>query len=141
MKSKAGLTPEGKNLIRRYLIWCYKTTKESLERTSRKFTQLKVDQYVLERLNGRRGHPSQAYLAQVDDFKKYMQAKEAEAVRQKFTGPERDALNPQFEYLQNRLTAVEKGIKYFLGPRELVKISRLYEAEMTRRILEAREHQ
>jgi len=36
--------------------------------------------------------------------------------------------------------AIEKTIKYFLGDKELEKINHLYEQEMTKRILEAREH-
>ena len=34
-------------------MWCYKTTKESLDRVDRKFTQLTVDRYMLGQLNKR----------------------------------------------------------------------------------------
>jgi len=39
-----------RNLIRRYLIWCYKATKEDLDKVDRKFTQLRVDYYVSDQL-------------------------------------------------------------------------------------------
>jgi len=39
-----------KNLIRSYLVWCYKTTKEDLDKIDRYFTQNHVDNFILSRL-------------------------------------------------------------------------------------------
>jgi len=39
---------DGKTLTKRYLLWCYKTTKEQLDWIDRKFTQIQVDRYTLK---------------------------------------------------------------------------------------------
>ena len=130
-------------LIRRYLLWCYKTTKEDLDLIDRKFTQLKVDYYILNQLfkglNKSRVKSINDQTA-ISDFKKYITQKEKEAYSLKFLNKDKQALHPQYLYLRNRLEAVEASIKYFLGKRELKEIQSLYEQEMIKRILEAREH-
>lgn len=127
-------------LIRRYLVWCYKTTRESLERIDRKFTQAAVDRYVLARLKGMKSPSRGDYDKIVEDFRLYIVNKEKEGLQQKFTDGKNSVLNHQYLYLSNRLTAVEAAIRHFLGSRELVQIAHLYEQEMTKRILESREH-
>jgi len=52
----------------------------------------------------------------------------------------RSQLKLDYLYLKNRLTAIEKAIKHFLGPGQMKHIRLLYEQEMTQRILTAREH-
>ena len=126
------------NLIRRYLIWCYKTTKEDLDRIDRYYTQLKVDQFILKQLINAK--EDAAYQDLVNNFEKYMAAKKENVDKKKFSDPHQKILDPQYKYLRHRLSAIEKAIQHFLGSRELVKINVLYEVEMTRRILEAREH-
>jgi len=135
---KIKLTPNQKRLIRRYLIWCYKTTKEELDRIDRYFTQLKADQFFLNELEKKSGNTE--YMSKVNDFRKYMSVKEEKVLKQKFTNVKKNILNSDYQYLESRFQAVEKAIIYFLGKKELKAVTDLYEQEMTRRILEAREH-
>ena len=142
MKKNNILTSSQRVLIRRYLIWCYKTTKEDLDRIDRYFTQLMVDRKMLASLRKAK-MPSDSqteYRKKVDDFAAYMKAKGEKVLNQKFAGLKTRRLNPDYWYLQERLQAVESAIKEFLGLKELKRIVVLYEEEMTRRILEAREH-
>lgn len=60
MTEKNSQTQSHKDLIRRYLLWAFKTTKESFERIERKTTQLMVDEYILERIKSGRGVPTSA---------------------------------------------------------------------------------
>ena len=135
---------EEKNLTKRYLIWCYKTTKEEFDRIERKFTQLDVDYFVLDCLEGIKKESIKtdwpSFQKHVQDFKEYIAKKEQEAFPLKFADNRRKVLQPQYIYLQNRLKSVEKAIIKFLGRQHLNQIKALYENEMTRRILEAREH-
>lgn len=132
MPPKFKLTPNEKNLIRRYLVWCYKSTKEELDRIDRKFTQLKVDDFILLKLSSKPGAERKALEGSIAEFKEYISKKQESASAEKST--------PKHVYLQNRLSAVEDAVKYFLGAPELTKIIALYEHEMTVRILQAREH-
>ena len=126
------MIPNERNLIRRYLIWCYKTTKENLDRIDRKTTQLMVDNRILEDLkqSQKKFHSKNAqYGKSVKGFEQYIRDK------QKSEHPSA----PEHLYLANRFKAVEHSIIYFLGQKELKIIQSLYEQEMIRRILEARE--
>ena len=140
----AGFVLAEKRLIRRYLIWCYKTTKEELERTDRKFTQLEVDQFILDALPKIspeiQGATREQYLREIGKFEEYKNKKQEEALTQKFFDQTKKIPHVHYLYLKNRLRAVEKTIDYFLGKRELKRIELLYEEEMTQRILQAREH-
>jgi hypothetical protein len=131
-----------KNLVRRYLIWCYKTTKEDLDRIDRYFTQFEVDRQLLKTLQSMKGWKNVAdpeqYKNLVDQFETYLHEKKSKAQAKKFYSPPK--LSAEYLYLRNRFEAIEKAVVHFLGKKELVKIERLYEEEMTRRILEAREH-
>jgi hypothetical protein len=132
---------EEKALVRRYLVWCYKSTKESLDRIERKFTQAMVDRFILGQLRKTKAVPSieREYKKLIDDFETYLTDKEKDGSKQKFTDGKKD-LNAQYLYLKNRLMAIEEAIKQFLGPRELTRINQMYEEEFTRRILESKEH-
>lgn len=137
----AKLSSAEKGLIRRYLLWCYKSTKESLDRVDRKFTQVKVDRQLLKYLNDQgRGHEDEKLARLISDFEKYVNLKEQEGTSQKFLNPKIKTLNADYLYLHRRLTAIERTIVYFLGARVLSAIKMSYEQEMTRRILESREH-
>lgn len=144
MPKNPQFTPNEKRLLRRYLIWGYKTTKESLDRIERYFTQLDVDGYLFDQLsNGqeyRSPKSSVEYKALVDNFQNYMQNKEENVLKKKFFDQKLGILNPDYQYLRNRFMSLEKAIGHFLGKKELAAIERLYEEEMTRRILEAKEH-
>jgi len=127
MKNKTSFSQTHKALVRRYLLWAYKTTKESFERIERKTTQLMVDEYIAKR-------------ASSEEFKAYIKAKRADELKLKFSDAQGKILHPQYVYLKNRLAAIEAAIRHFLGPHQLRIIQALYEKEMTRRILEARDH-
>lgn len=133
---------EEKNLIRRYLIWCYKTTKEELDRIDRKFTQLKVDYFMLDELKkmDKKTLVSSDYAKLLSDFIVYIENKEKDAQESKFSDSKKQHLNSRYLFLRNRLSTIEKAIIHFLGPKQKIEIARLYEEEMTRRILESREH-
>ena len=142
--SKGKLSQKEKNLIRRYLVWCYKTTKEELDKIDRYFTQLKADDFILKHLKKMRDYKSPAgnddYKNLVDGFKIYMDKKEKNVLGEKFKDQGCTKLMPEYQYLRNRLAAVEKTIVHFLGAKELNRACLLYEEEMTKRILCAREH-
>jgi hypothetical protein len=144
MPKKKPLTQKEKDLIRRYLVWCYKTTKEELDKIERYFTQLKADGFVLQVLRKTKEYRSSGgnkeYRDMVDQFQVYMDKKEANVLKKKFTDSRRQALNPDYQYLKNRFVAIEGAIRHFLGAGELKKMNHLYEQEMTGRILQAREH-
>ncbi|HLF17357.1 MAG TPA: hypothetical protein VI749_00480 [Candidatus Omnitrophota bacterium] len=133
-----------KDLIRRYLIWCYKMTKEDLDHIDRYFTQLEVDAFVLDSLKKtadyKSGANAQPYRMLVGQFEEYMEEKRRNVLKKKFLDGKRTRLDPQYQYLKNRFGALEKAIVVFLGKKELDAIRRLYEEEMTRRILAATEH-
>jgi len=133
MKTHRQLSQEHKNLIRRYLLWAYKSTKESFERIERKTTQLLIDEYLL-------AHLAKKGARIPDEFKEYIAQKRKDEKKLKFTDTGGKELHPEYVYLKNRLAAIEAAIKYFLGTKELKNISKLYEVEFTRRILEARDH-
>lgn len=136
------LTTVEKSLIRRYLLWCYKTTKEELDRIDRKFTQVLVDRHLLKYLNSRvdQDKAFQICSHQILEFEKYINTKEQDGINQKFITAKDKTLKPDYLFLQARLKAIENAIKYFLGAKALLSFSTLYEKEMTRRILESREH-
>ena len=168
MPARFKLTKNERDLIRRYLVWCYKTTKESLDRVDRKFTQLKVDCFVLEQLLQSplvklKGNPD--YEKFIREFEQYIKDKREEAVKQKFNDPpplagplssgqgfkkalnqiisqqfSKASLKAEYVYLINRFTAIERAIKYFLGHSELQNFRIFYEQEMTQRIVQSREH-
>ena len=141
----AKVNEDEKNLIRRYLIWCYKTTKEELDRVDRKFTQLRVDRNILKELSkdqveGRRLLLDGEYQKLLKEFEGYIRQKEKDAFTAKFTNKKSLKLVPRYEYLMNRLRAIEKTIISMLGKKELRRVIHLYEEEMISRILQSREH-
>jgi hypothetical protein len=143
MNKKTTLSKAHRQLVYRYLLWGYKTTKESFERIERKTTQLIVDQYILESLQAQGktlGVLKDEYDVLVDDFKTYIKTKQADELKLKFSNTRGKIPHPQYVYLKNRLEAIEAAIRYFLGHKELRVIQELYEKEFTQRILQAREH-
>ncbi|MBF0489222.1 MAG: hypothetical protein HQL15_01210 [Candidatus Omnitrophica bacterium] len=132
-----------KDLIRRYLLWAYKTTRESFERIERKTTQLMVDERLLKTVNKLakpKGALLKDYQQQVEEFEVYIAHKRRDEIKQKFSDDKGVILHPQYLYLKNRLTAIEEAIEYFLGSKELKKMEGLFEQEFVGRILQAREH-
>lgn len=131
-------------LIRRYLIWCYKTTKEDLDRIDRYFTQALVDDFISEKLKDADEYSddeaNQKYVAMVKSFDEYKQVKLEKASQKKFLDENQEIHQPEYQYLVNRLAAIENSIIEFLDEETLQEIQELYEQEMTERILSARDH-
>ena len=144
MEKKIHLTKGEKDLIRRYLLWCYKTTKEELDKIDRYFTQLKADAFVLLQLRKSKEYKSSvrksaSYKTIVEQFQVYMADKEAGVLKKKYKNGKHTELNPGYQYLKKRFLAIEKALEYFLGKNDLNKICNVYEEEMTNRILQARD--
>lgn len=141
MSDTAELTQRQRELIRRYLIWFYKTTKEELDKIDRYFTQAAVDEFLIGRLKESEAYGDDvAFRKSVDNFITYAEEKLVRAQEKKFADASRKTHHPDYLYLKARFGAIEDAIRYFLGQEELDKICALYEQEMTERILKAREH-
>ena len=135
------LTPNELLLIRRYLIWCYKTTKEDLDRVDRYYTQIKADKFILENLRTSAEYKKRKdYKKLVEDFEQYMKTKKANVDQKKFGDVLKGEVSVEYLYLKQRFAAIESAILHFLGKKDLQDITLLYENEMTQRILQAREH-
>lgn len=138
------LVKNEKRLLRRYLIWCYKTTKEELDKIDRYFTQNYVDQFISKQLTECSSEVDSdlrnEYTVLVDKFSEYAENKLKKAENNKYVDIEQKKCSAEYLYLTNRLKAVEEAIAHFLGSYELDHIMHLYETEMTNRILAAREH-
>jgi hypothetical protein len=129
MKKRSSLS-----LKKRYLIWFYKQVRESLDKVDRKFTQLEIDQYILEQM--RKLDTNRAAKNYIEEFKVYIQNKEKDALGRKYNGKE---LKPEYYFLQLKLQAIEKSVENEFGKKGLEEIEALYEQEMVRRILQERE--
>ncbi len=122
------------NLKKRYLVWLYKETKESLDRIERKFTQLEIDKFIREELRKNKIYFSKFF----EEFDTYVNNKEKECLNLK--SPEGNYLNPEHQFLALKLEAIEKAIVKELGSMELEEIKKLYQQEMVERIIKSREH-
>ena len=144
MSIKHKLTDNEMNLIRRYLVWCYKTTKEDLDRIERYYTQNIIDNFLLDKhIHSKEFQSADAnlgYKKMVEEFEEYKIEKLKKADQKKYTNKKSEKLSPEFIYLRNRLEAVEKAICHFLSEKDLCDIQRFYEEEMTGRILKAVDH-
>jgi hypothetical protein len=125
-----------KNIQKRYLIWFYKSAKEAFDKVERKFTQAEVDLEVLARL--KRFDRSGRLRKELAGFEEYIDKKLSAGKELKFAG--RGTLKNEYIFLAAKLDAVEKVIAKRFGPGELSRIKRMYEQEMTSRILRSTEH-
>ena len=142
MANTLSLAQKEQGLIRRYLVWCYKTTKEELDKIDRYFTQAVVDDYLIERLKTSPEYKARAtpFHKSVEDFIQYALEKKTKAEGRKFADSAQAVLHPDYQYLNARVTAIEQAICHFFDQKELERVAALYENEMTERILKAREH-
>ncbi|TBR17350.1 hypothetical protein EPO66_02835 [bacterium] len=130
------------NLKRRYLIWLYKTTKEAFDRFERKFTQLDIDEFLLQEIEKELKDsfmPSEKKDLEkfVNDFRDYIAEKDSACLKLKYKNKK---TNPEFIFLDVKLEVVEKAIIKELGKEELKEIKSLYEEEMIQRIMKNTEH-
>ena len=122
-----------KNLKKRYLIWFYKTTKDALDKIERKFTQLEIDESILETL--RKEDRANKVKSFIDEFEEYIKKKRQDGLRLKYEGKE---LKTDYLFLALRLKAIEKTIVKELGRAVLKEIKDSYEQEMIKRIFSER---
>ena len=130
------------NLKKRYLIWLYKTTKDAFDKYERKFTQLDIDEFILQEIETiLKGsyipHKKKALEKFVNDFRDYIDQKEKASLELKYKGKK---INPDFIFLDAKLEAIEKAIVKELGKKALGQIKMFYEAEMVARIFTNIEH-
>jgi len=130
-----------KNLKKRYLIWLYKTAKETFDKFERKFTQTDIDKDILvemekELLGAYLPHEKEAIQKRINDFYKYVEDKEKACSELR---NQHKKINPDFIFSEVKLNAVEKIILKELGSRGFEEIKSLYEKEMTIRILKSTE--
>lgn len=126
-----------KDLKERYLTWLYKTTKEAFDKYERKFTQIEIDEFILEEMER---ELKGSYLPQekkslekfVNDFRSYIAEKEKDCLKLKYKGKK---IDPEFIFLDVKLEAIEKAIIKELGKDSLDKIKESYQKEMLNRIL------
>lgn len=124
-----------KRLKKRYLIWLYKTVKESLDRVDRKFTQLDIDRFILAELEA--SDAGRELSEQIGKWDAYIHRKEQDGISLKSEDP---AVQREYRFLQLKLKAVEKAIQRELGTKALSEIRQMYEDEMIDRILANTEH-
>lgn len=129
------------NLKTRYLVWLYKTTKDAFDQYERKFTQLDIDEKILNEIEKElKGsflpHERKALEKYTNEFRAYIDAKESQSLKLKYKGKK---INPEFLFLDVKLDAIEKIIEEALGKDMLLEIKEDYQQEMLRRILEAKE--
>lgn len=122
------------NLKKRYLIWLYKTTKEALDRIERKFTQLKIDRFILKEL--KRTTKEKKLARFIAEFEGYIQSKEKDGLNLKYDGKQ---LRADYQFLPLKLKAIERAIVKELGLKALKGIKSLYEKEMIERIMQERQ--
>ena len=126
---------EIKNLKKRYLIWFYKTAKEALDKIERKFTQAKIDKFILKELKSKnKDKKSDKFIA---EFEAYILNKEMDGLSLKFEGKQ---IKPDYVFLELKLKTIEKAIVKEFGKKGLDEIKSMYEKEMTERILKSTEH-
>ncbi len=135
---KHGLTRAAyQGLIRRYLLWLYKTTKDELDRIDRKFTQLDVDRFISDhffRILGRLNKKSRDALGPFfREWDAYIDTKEKDAEGLKYVGPEE--LEAHYAFLHLKLQAVLLAARRFLGTKSVQEFQRLYEAKAIENIL------
>lgn len=131
-----------KNLKKRYFIWLYKNAKEIFDKYERKFTQVDIDNDILdemekELLGAYLPHEKDALQKHINDFQKYIENKEKACSELR---DQHKKINPDFIASEIKLDAIEKIIIKQLGRRGLEEIKSLYEQEMTERILKGTEH-
>ncbi len=129
------------NLQKRYFVWLYKTTKEAFDRYERKFTQLDIDESILQGTeNILKGsympHEKKALEKYVNEFRDYIAQKEKATLKLKYKGKK---INPEFIFLDAKLEAIESAIVKGFGKKALEEIKALYEREMVKRILKSTE--
>ena len=124
-----------KNIKKRYLLWLYKTAKESLDKIERKFTQSEIDRLILKELEKQDKYNKVKKF--IGEFRIYIQNKEKDGLSLKY---ENKDLNPDYLFLVLKLKAIEKTIISELGRVGLKQIKSHYEQEMTERILRSAEN-
>ncbi len=131
-------------LTKRYLLWAYKSTRESFERIERKTTQLSVDEFIATRLSKNplplKNSDQKEYARLLAEFDAYIATKKSDEIKLKYADASKKKYHPQYVYFLARLTAIEAAIVKMLGKKVLKEFEELFEGEFTRRILESKDH-
>src|SRR5438105_960499 len=111
--SSSKLSSTHRALITRYLIWAYKSTKESFDRLERKTTQLMADEFIWKILSQKAPKDSRNpdYAALMGQYRNYIDKKKEQPID-----------GTKHQYLCHHLEAVEAVIKHFLGTKALNEI-------------------
>jgi|GEM_PF-244592 len=129
---------EHASLLKRYLLWLYKMTKDECDKIDRKFTQLEIDRQIekiLEKsIDACDPALRQALALQLGEWKAYIVGKEADGERLKFDS--NGQLDPHYAFLCLKKEAVERLIVTQFGHKGLREIKDLYEEASRIRILE-----
>lgn len=129
-----------KNLKFRYLLLFYKAAKQEFDRIERKFTQLEIDKKILENMKEkmRRLEPElkNGLTNYFEEFKDYLVKKERGRNVLKL---EKESLRPEYLFLSLKLRVIEEIIVRELGEDKKDEIKALYETEMRKRILAAKD--
>ena len=114
------LKEDKRSLHKRYLFWLYKTTKDELDKIDRKFTQLDIDRDIEKILSSKKGISEQ-----LKEWKDYILAKEADALKLKFSSD--GSADPRYLFLSLKLEATELITKKMFGRKMLSEFKKLYE--------------
>lgn len=123
--------PSEKSLTKRYLFWLYKTTRDELDRIDRKFTQLEVDR-GLQRVFRSRGNA--ALSSFMDEWDRYIVAKEADARKLKFDEQGKELAF--YVFLRLKLESVIEITRERFGIRAVRQFEQLIEEAAMKYILE-----
>lgn len=126
------------SLMKRYLFWLYKTTRDELDKIDRKFTQLEIDNEIFKKLK-KTVKPLKPEVTQGLDvflrqWQEYIFGKDSDAQKLKFK--EDGQMDHAYLFLRLKLQAIEEIICKRFGKKELVLYKRLYEDAAMKRITE-----
>jgi len=138
MAKRACLDKEDeKSLVKRYLFWLYKTTKDETDKIDRKFTQLDIDRRLQKILNIEvsllNGSLRESIAPFLNDWKEYIFQKESDAQKLKFN--EAGQLDAKYVFLHLKLKAIRHSIELLFGRRGFRQFRKLYEEAAMKGIL------
>jgi hypothetical protein len=119
------------SLVKRYLFWLYKTTRDEWDRTERKFTQLEVDRDLQRIFKEYEDGPLAPFF---EEWGRYMANKEADAKKLKFDAQWN--ILGAYAFLRLKLEAIEGVIAKRLGARQLASFEKMLEDAAMKNILQ-----
>jgi hypothetical protein len=120
-----------KSLMKRYLFWLFKTTRDELDKIDRKFTQLEVDRSMQKVFLKKKGGALTPF---IDEWGRYMAGKEADAKKLKFD--DAGGVLASYSFLRLKLKAIESVADRRFGPRLMRQFEKIYEDAAMKNILQ-----